>query len=873
MWIELSAPRWLLLLPVCGGLLYLIWRRRPGKGVKARLSLWLHGAVAALLALALAGVSVSGGAGQKTAWLLLDVSASMARAPGAEEAAAQALSALEGRRAGVIVYGKNAMVEQALQENPVFSGVAAQADPSASDLNGALALAAALLPSDTDGGVAVISDDLLSPVDSSALAARGVAVNALRLSAALGRDAQVSRVSVPAHAYQGQRVPITVTVHASQGGEATLLLYENHAVAAVKEVTLRAGENAFAFEATAEAAGVVTYEAQVVFPGDTVEQNNRLGAYARVSGVPGILLAEGAPGEGEELKKLLSAAGMRVETVPPAMLPDAPEGYTPYQAVALANVDADSLSAAQISALEGAARELGRGVAVFGGDSSYALGNYRGSALEDMLPVTIDVKNQMELPSAALVLALDKSGSMTAGQYGVTRLNVAKEAACRALETLTEKDFAGVIAFDDAGKWAVPLAPVTDAAAMQKAVGAIRADGGTSFYTPLRMACDALKGVSAQYKHVIFLTDGEAGDTGYEKIVQEMAQSGVTLTTVAVGEGADAQGLALLAQAGGGRAYVAGEFDNVPKIFAKETLLISGRYVQNRVFTPVVTDESMTDFSGFPTLSGYLATTEKPLATVSLASDREEPILAWWQYGAGRVLCWTSDTQGAWSEGFLRWEQAAAFFGGMMAFVLPQEAQAGEVRQENGRLCYTAPEGAEGRAEARILAPDGSALALPLERVSQREYEAAWEAPAPGAYAVKITLTQENSPALSCLGGVATPYAREYDLRTAEGGALERLCRETGGSLTENPQELLRFPPSSARARVSLTPWLTALALLLLLADIAQRRLDWAPPGGKAAPRAPSASPKPSPKPKAAPASPPPAAEQLWKNLQKRKRM
>ena len=102
----------------------------------------------------------------------------------------------------------------------------------------------------------------------------------------------------------------------------------------------------------------------MVFPGDTVEQNNRLGAYARVSGVPGILLAEGAPGEGEELKKLLSAAGMQVETVLPAMLPDAPEGYTPYQAVALANVDADSLSAAQISALEGAARELGRRVAV-----------------------------------------------------------------------------------------------------------------------------------------------------------------------------------------------------------------------------------------------------------------------------------------------------------------------------------------------------------------------------------------------------------------------------------------------------------------------------------------------------------------------------
>ena len=76
------------------------------------------------------------------------------------------------------------------------------------------------------------------------------------------------------------------------------------------------------------------------------------------------------------------------------------------------NVDAESLSEKQTAALDEAVRTLGCGLAVFGGDSSYALGGYRGSALEKMLPVTIDVRNRLDLPSTALVLVLDKSGSM-----------------------------------------------------------------------------------------------------------------------------------------------------------------------------------------------------------------------------------------------------------------------------------------------------------------------------------------------------------------------------------------------------------------------------------------------------------------------------
>ena len=120
------------------------------------------------------------------------------------------------------------------------------------------------------------------------------------------------------------------------------------------------------------------------------------------------------------------------------------------------------------------------------------------------------------------------------------------------------------------------------------------------------MAQEALANAKAQYKHVIFLTDGEAGDTGYERVVKEMAADGITVTTVAVGEGADTAGMKKLAEYGNGRMYYAGPFDSLPKIFTKETMMISGSYVQNRTFTPAVTDSTMTDFGGFPVLEGYL---------------------------------------------------------------------------------------------------------------------------------------------------------------------------------------------------------------------------------------------------------------------------
>ena len=825
--VEFMHPLRLLALPVCAAVVFVICRLRKSRSLKERISHALRYVIVALTVLALAGMSLLTASPDRTAFLLVDVSASVNE----EEAlrlAREALAAGGERKTGVIVFGNNAAVERSLNQTFPLGDLNAPVDRTGSDLNSALQLAAALLPADTNGGIAVISDGRVTGEESYFRSAGGLAVNVLKTGTRSGKDAQVTSVSVPGSLYTGQKYTTQVTVHANEAGTATAVLTRDRGEAVTRTVTLRKGENTFAFEATAGSAGVSTVEAQVLMDGDSVSANDIGAAYTVIAGAPKILIAEGQSGAGTNLGEMLKAAGMEVRTLPAGMLPGQAKDLLAWHAVALVNVDAAQLDEGQVAALDTAARELGVGVAVFGGDSSYALGGYRGSALENMLPVTIDVKNRMELPTTALVIAIDKSGSMSDSSYGVTRLQLAREAACAALEVLNERDQAGVIAFDDAGKWVINLSKVTDVAAMQEQVATIRLGGGTAFYSPLMMAYEALKGTMAQYKHVIFLTDGEAGDTGYMDVVRRMAANGITVTTVAVGEGADYAGMKKIAEIGNGRMYTAGPFDSLPRIFTKETMMISGAYVQNRVFTPVITDPSMTDFPGFPELGGYLAVTEKPLATVSLCSDREDPILAWWQYGAGRVLCWTSDVQGGWSAAFLTWDRAAEFFSGLVSFILPDRSASGEITLKDGKISWETetPEEASSAA-VTMIRPDGTRESLRLERVSDTRFEGDADTSLSGAYAFRMEMEDGKGKVIrTAEGGDVISWTAEYDQRRRDTGALERLAQDTGGTVCESAESLLEFADTAARKRTDLLPLLTALALLVFLLDVAQRRLD-----------------------------------------------
>lgn len=840
--LEFARPLLLLLLPAYIALIYLIDRRggRRSRRIKHRVARVMRCLLTCLCVLALAAPSVVLPGGQQAVWILADASAS---ARGMQDQMTQSVrTALENKdasvNAGVIAFGGNAMVEKPLAQDGTYNGVTTAVDAQASDLSSALTLASALLPEDAQGRIVVLSDGATEDVRAAAqqLAARGVTVDFQSFSGDALPDAQISQLNVPSRVYQGQSFTVTVQVTANHDTAGTLVLYQNRTPVSSREVTLRRGDNTFTFRDTAADTGVVTYEARLISEGDSCAQNDSMGGYVYVQGAPKLLLVEGRQGEGSEMAAMLCAAAMQYETVLPAQLPYDAEQLRQYDGVVLVNVDYDAADEEQWAALDSAVRVLGRGLTVIGGDSSYALGGYRGSKLEEMLPVTIDVRNKLDLPSLALMLVIDKSGSMSDGMFGTTRLELAKEAAMRAAEVLTPNDQVGVIAFDDAAKWVVNLQKAEDVEAIQNQIGTIRPGGGTAFFTALYEATYALMNAQAQQKHIIFLTDGEAGDTGYLQLCDIMQQNDITLTTVAVGSGADQATLRTLAQQGGGRAYAANEFDNLPKIFTKETYLVSGSYVQNRTFTPVITEQSaLTDFEGFPQLSGYLAATEKSLATVSLMSDREDPILAWWQYGAGRVVAFMADSRGAWTSEFLQWDQAAAFYGGMAAFTLPGEEREGQLTTERQgdalRIVYTAPEDAQTGLSTSVTAllPDGTQTQLALQESAPGVYEGEIAAAQLGAYALRVEQRDESGELQRVMeGGAVNGYSGEYDLRNQNAeSTLPYLSALTGGREITDSAEMLKSTHAVVRARRDLTQPLLWALMVLLLCDIALRRLSW----------------------------------------------
>ena len=127
------------------------------------------------------------------------------------------------------------------------------------------------------------------------------------------------------------------------------------------------------------------------------------------------------------------------------------EGLEPYESVVLANVHATDLRGEQMEALRRFVGEAGKGLVALGGDRSFGLGDYGDTALEQALPVSVEPPDRDQASTLALVLVIDRSGSMETP--GVSRMELAKEGAIQAVETLQAGDQVGVIAFDSTARW------------------------------------------------------------------------------------------------------------------------------------------------------------------------------------------------------------------------------------------------------------------------------------------------------------------------------------------------------------------------------------------------------------------------------------
>ncbi|NJN67043.1 MAG: VWA domain-containing protein [Chloroflexaceae bacterium] len=820
-----------------------------------------------LLVLSLAGAQLVFPVNALTTIFLIDGSDSMTpSARGrAETFVQQALEAMpDGDQAGIVVFGENALVEQAPGRFVRLGKLASVPVAAHTNIEEALRLGLALLPTDTRKRLVLLSDggenDGRALTVGQTVSSRAIPIDVVDLSdRTAGEEVLVSHLEAPAHAHEDQTIDLVVTVESTVEQSARLFVFADRDLISDQVVHLVRGSNRFSFTTGAGEPGFRRYRA-VIEPAPAQDgrvQNNEAAALVNVSGSPRLLLVEGTPGEARNLHDALQSASMAVETVAPDALPTNLTDLSRYEAVVLVNVAARALPVEAMTALPAYVRDLGKGLVMVGGLQSYGTGGYGHTPIEEALPVYMDVRDREERPNLAIIFVVDKSGSMDAchcsgpdGTTGVTtpsgdrKVDIAREAVIQASSLVGAHDTLGIVAFDRAAYQVFPPTTGPQPADVADAIARLEPMGNTNVRAGLVEAERMLATVDARLKHIVLLTDGWSGGGDNLDIAQHLTDQGVTLSVIAAGSGS-ADYLEQLASAGRGRYYPVEDMSRVPQIFMQETVIAAGNYLIERPFVPAVAADStvLRGLEGLPVLYGHNGTTLKETARLVLASDEHLPVLAEWQYGLGRSIAWTSDLKGKWASDWVTWEHFPRFASQLVSWVFPTQSSSGlatELRVEGNQttIVATFQETVGGTQEpvqvrARLLGtsatqPEGQAATLqdiPLMQVAPGTYQATIANPLPGTYLVQFVGQSEGTTVVQEMAGLVVPYSSEYRHDQSNPALLAELMRLTGGTALASPEASFahNLAPVVRAQEIGLP--LLVVALVLLPLDIGIRRL------------------------------------------------
>lgn len=704
----------------------------------------------------------------------------------------------------------------------------------------AIETAWSVFPANANKRIILITDGLETQGDAIHTGLRGkdfgIQIDTVPIYPSDDPEVMVQRIDAPAQVKQGAPFNLEVLIHSNHDDIAQINLYKNKFEVAKKEVRLTEGENRILFTETSMESGTLTYDVTCRTTQDTRYDNNRAFGIVSVSGKPRVLLIDENESQTRYLMRVLEDAKIRVDVRNGLGVPNELVDLQNYELVIFSDVPANRLNEKQMELIRTYVQDLGGGFMMLGSENSFGLGGYYKTPIEEVLPVRTDTEKKKETPSLAMVLVIDKSGSM-----GGIKIELAKEAARATVELLGPRDKIGVIAFDGSPFWITEMHDASDKQFISNQVGSITAGGGTNLYPALQQAYFSLTETTAKLKHVIVLSDGHSQPGDWYGIASSMHSERITISTVGIGSGADMNMLGDLAKWGGGREYFTQDPYNVPQIFAKETVTASKSAIIDAPFIPQQIKPTQVlsgiDLELAPFLLGYVATHPRPTAEIFLVSDRGDPILASWQYGLGKAVAFTSDAKARWASDWLEWPGYGKFWTQLVRDTMRKTTLSNfqaEITKEKGiahlaidALSETGDFLNELDSDISLIGPDLKKKQLAISQTSPGRYELEFPTQDVGPYFLNIMQKQAGEIVNTQVTGTVVSYPEEYLVHNANESLLTQLSTVSGGKFNISAEEAFRSPENPVTLRIHLWRPFLITALILLLIDIALRRIDF----------------------------------------------
>ena len=827
------AP-WLLLLSV--PIAWLLWQyHHPSKVVNA-----LRVLLSIVVVMGLTEPQITAPTTQQDILIVVDRSDSMPSST--ETYATEWIQTLEGQlnpfdRFGVISVATNTQTDQRLGSDP-FKGFSIIEHTTQSNLNQSLLKAIQLLKQSPNGKIVVITDGAKTDGEFHSVQAEamthGIPIHTIFKGNSSKSDIKITKVQSPSKVKDGDQTNISVNIESSTEQTANIILYKDDVPIAQGAKLLKAGNTTVHFSDIANGGGVHTYKVVAKVSEDDTPHNNTAEFGVLTDGKRRVLVLSVQP---SVITKVLKQSGVVVQEANPATINLTTAKLSQFEAVILHNIPSTAFTETEIKQLAMAVEHSGLGLWMVGGAQSFGVGGFLHTPIENVLPVNLEIRDDIRKLGMALGIALDRSGSMSVSMGpNVTKMDLANQGSAAALTLLNSMDSIFVAAVDTNSHTVVPLQVVNDPSALSTKVLGIQSEGGGIFVgTALQAQYEALKDAEQRNRHVVLFADAADSqeDIKCSDIIQQMREADITISVIALGQPSDTDAgfLANVARLGGGSIYFSTNPKELPKLFAMDTMIASqSGYLEEP--TPINPLLGLTPLGGsslhdFPIIEAYNIAYPRAQTQLGLqtATDNSSPLLVYGQYGLGQSVAYLGDIGGQNGQQILKWAGFNSFIGTIVSSIssgsTASHTYAGSIR--NGTSHELIVETKESARAIQIITPNGAIVGVDVENTEDHLYSAKYTTTDVGIYIPQLVTDKGVVP----LPPISTITSAEYTQNTTnDKHALSMLSQRTKGLFNPTPSQVAVQERLQSQVQSFEQLWVW-LSLLLLLAEIAERKIRW----------------------------------------------